>query len=140
MKRFAFFVVVLFSISMLCSCSGGISRDEADELARDMILMLQEDDIAGAVELMHPSTNTTESYLDAHIAALETDSGIDFSEVTDIELRTNFSSSLYSSDVGGSRYEINYKLTQDDKTFNCAVEIVKIDDVMGVSTIFIKAE
>ena len=60
------FAVFVLSISMV-SCSAGISRDEADIIARDLLNKLAEDDIEGATEMMHPSTNTTVELFEAYI-------------------------------------------------------------------------
>lgn len=136
MKKLSIIIIITVCISLL-SCSAGISRDEADIMARDFIDKLIESDIEGATAMMHPGTNTTEELLEAYIDAVEAGEGITFSEIDEIETLTNFSSAVYSSDVGGSYYRINYKLAQDETEYECMIEIIKVDDVTGVSNITI---
>ena len=106
-------------------------------MARDFLDKLIENDIEGATAMMHPNTNTTEELLDAYISALETGKGVNFSEIDEIETLTNFSSAVYSSDVGGSYYEIYYKLTQGESSYKCVIKIIKVDEIVGVSNITI---
>ena len=58
----------------------------------------------------------------------------------EVKLLSNFSSEVYSSSVGGSYYEIQYRLVQGDLSFRCIIEIIKVDDIIGVSNIEISVE
>lgn len=137
-------ISLIFAVFVLCismvSCSAGISRDEADIIARDLLNKLAEDDIEGATEMMHPSTNTTVELFEAYIDALEKSECVNFGMLDEVKLLSNFSSAVYSSSVGGSYYEIQYRLVQGDLSFRCIIEIIKVDDIIGVSNIEISVE
>ncbi len=130
-------VLILLS---LCSCSGRVSREEASEYADHFFTAVAADNWSEAVTLFHPDRNVTEDYVLAYIESVETGTGADFSNGIEITAYTGFSSSLYSSDVDGSVYEIDMKITVGDLAFYASISVVRNDEGAGIYDFHISEE
>ena len=128
MKRFLGFVLILSFVFTLCGCSAGISGDDAKELVNDFLDKVEEKDYEGAEEFLHPECTAD---LQAFFTALENDKGIDFSSIQ-IEQYTGFESSVYTSDVDGSRFLLKMQVSASGEDLFMEIEIVKNDSGYGI--------
>lgn len=128
MKRFLGFVLILSFVFTLCGCSAGISGDDAKELVSDFLEKVEEKDYNGAEEFLHPECTAD---LQAFFTALENDKGIDFSSIQ-IKRYTGYESSVYASDVDGSRFLLKMQISASGEDLFMEVEIVKNDSGYGI--------
>lgn len=140
MKRILIAVLTVMIVISLAACSGGVSKEEAASACEKLFDALHEDDIAGAVALMHPDTNTGEDYFTGFIASVEEGCEVDFSDKIEIVRYTFASSSYYNSDVDGSRYETDVRIKVGDKELIATVEVVSNDHGYGIYNIHFDAD
>ena len=143
MKQLRTVTVILLLVLMLvtlCSCSGGISRKKATEYTDNLFTAVAADNWDEAVKLFHPDRSVTEDYIQSYIESVEAGTGADFSSGIEITAYKGFSSSLYNSEVDGSKYEINMKIAVGDHTFNAALDVVRNDSGEGIYDFYIAEE
>lgn len=128
MKRFIGLFLVFSLVFTLCGCAGGISGDDAKELVNDFLEKVEEKDYEGAAEFLHPECHAD---LQAFFTSLENDKGIDFSSI-EVERYTGFESSVYTSEVDGSRYRLNMLISASGEALSMEVEIVRNDGGYGI--------
>ena len=143
MKQLRTVTVILLLVLMpvtLCSCSGGISREKATEYTDSFFTAVSADNWAEAVKLFHPDRSVTEDYIQSYIESVEAGTGADFSSGIEITAYKGFSSSLYNSEVDGSKYEINMKVAVGDYTFNAVLDVVRNDSGEGIYDFYLAEE
>ena len=116
MKRIlCLFFAVALALS-LAGCQGGVNREQADAEIAAFFDKVAAEEFEGATAYLHPANATD-------LQALFSQSGIpaDFA-VADV---INFSWSWYSSDVDGSQYTREYRVTADEQSWIVSVQIVQ---------------
>ena len=134
MKRFKIIlpIILLLLVSLLTSCENAVSSDEAKKQALEMFECIEKDLYEDAANLMHPSRQATAEFLQSYIEDIEKETGADFSNGIEIDRQIGFSSSLYDSEVKGSRYEIEYVVKIGEYRFEADIEVVRNDDGFGI--------
>ncbi len=127
--------VMLLLLAALLSCSGGVTREEAQTASESLFAALSEGDYEAAAALFHPDTDTTADILASYCEGLASERGIDLSKGATIERYTGMSSSLYDSGVGGSRYELTMKVKVGETTATFRVEVVRNDSGFGIANL-----
>ncbi len=134
MKSF-FRNILLVSIAWLCvfsfvSCGNGIKGDEAKALINDFFAAIVAEDYEKAEGFLHPDRPQVD--LESFLLDAEKEWNVDFQSGIEIEKYTGFSSSLFDSTVGGSRYELTMRTKIGDKTVRFTIEIVKNESGYGI--------
>ena len=123
MKRILCLIFAVALVLSLAGCQGGVDRDKANAEITAFFDKVAAGDFEGAKIYLHPQ-NVTD------LQALFSQSGIpaDFA-VADV---INFAWSWYSSDVDGSQYTREYRLTADKQSWTVSVQIVQNDAGYGI--------
>lgn len=122
-------MVCCFCILSLASCSGGIKGDDAKAFIDDFFAVIVAEDYDNAETFLHPERPAD---LETFLLGVEEDQNIDFQAGIEIEKYIGFSSSLYDSTVGGSRYELTMRTKVGDKEVKFIIEIVKNESGYGI--------
>lgn len=78
---------------------------------------------------MHPNRSID---IEKYFNNYEARSGIDFQNGIKVKKYTEYSYSVYDSDVDGSEYELEIRITVDGKTFEINIDIVRNDNGYGI--------
>ena len=122
-------MVCCFFILSLASCSGGIKGDDAKAFINEFFATIVSEDYDKAETFLHPERPAD---LETFLLGVEEDQNIDFQAGIEIEKYIGFSSSLYDSTVGGSRYELTMRTKVGDKEVKFIIEIVKNESGYGI--------
>jgi hypothetical protein len=125
-------IILLLLVSLMVSCENAVSSDEAKDITQNMFECIENDLYEDAASLMHPSRHANAEFLQSYIEEIEQDTGADFSNGIEIDRQIGFSSSLYDSEVKGSRYEIEYVVKIGEYRFEADIEVVRNDDGFGI--------
>ncbi len=125
---------LLIAVACLCalslvSCGNAIKGDEAKAFINDFFAAIVAEDYDKAEGFLHPERPVD---LETFLLNIEKDENVDFQAGIEIEKYTGFSSSLYDSSVGGSRYEQRMRTRVGDKEVAFAIEIVKNENGYGI--------
>lgn len=123
MKRILCLFFVVSLVLSLAGCQGGVNRAQADAEIAAFFDKVASEDFEGATAYLHP-TNAT----DLQTLFAQSDIPADFA-VEDI---VNFSWSWYSSDVDGSQYTREYRVTTGEQHWTVSVQIVQNDAGYGI--------
>ena len=129
MKSIVTILVACLCIFSLASCGNGIKGDEAKALINDFFAAIVAEDYDKAEEFLHPERPAD---LEAFLLNVEKEKNVDFQAGIEIEKYTGFSSSVYHSDVDGSRYELTMRTKVGDKKVTFTIEIVNNKDGYGI--------
>jgi hypothetical protein len=125
---FLIVIAILLCISLF-ACQNAISKDDAKETTEAFILALEKGDFEKAKTYLHPERPfDVEKYLNG----IEERTGVDFQKGIEIKRYTEFSSSLYESEVDGADYELEMNIVVDGVAFELSVDIVKNDLGYGI--------
>ena len=129
MKNIVIILVACLCIFSLVSCGNGIKGDEAKALINDFFAAIVAEDYDKAEEFLHPERPAD---LEAFLLNVEEEKNVDFQAGIEIEKYTGLSSSVYHSDVDGSRYELTMRTKVGDKKVTFTIEIVNNKDGYGI--------
>lgn len=130
MKKIISVLIILVFALTLFGCSGkGISRASAKEQVNALISYVESNEFENAQTLVHPNRPIDLKIL---FALKEKEYNVDFQSGIEIKRYTNFSSSLYDSEVDGSEYELDMDIIVSGKVLELSVDIVKNDKGYGI--------
>ena len=129
-KRFTFILLVLVFATFMFGCTENkVSRGEAKEQVNLLIDAISNGNFEEAEKLLHPSEQVD---LEAYFNEAEKEYGVDFQSGIELVKYTNFSSSLYDSEVQGGDYELDAIIKVGTKRLELTVEVVRNDLGFGI--------
>lgn len=128
-------IVLLVFAFTLVSCGTGIKAADAKDLINEFFNAVVEEDYQKAKTLLHPECSAD---IENFFLQVEKEKSVDFQRGITIDKYTGFSTSLYDSSVGGSRYELTMKTTVDGKSAEFTIEIIKNEAGYGIYHIGLK--
>ena len=129
LRNILFFSLALLCAASLASCGNAIKKDEAKAVVNDFFNAIVAEDYKTAKGLLHPDRPAD---LETFFQNVEQREGVDFQSGIEIKKYTGFSSSVYDSTVGGSRYELTMRTTVGEDTVTFTVEVVKNENGYGI--------
>ena len=139
MKKRIRSIIIILTICLLCpcfllSCSGGIDTDEAKEHINEFLSAMAQEDYEKAEKLLHPDRPAD---IEEFIKGYEEQTGLDLSSGITVKRNTGFNYTYYSSNVGGSSYELTMSAEVGGTNITITVEIVQNDNGYGVYNFYI---
>ena len=128
-KKFLMAMLVCMCALSLVSCGSGIKGDDAKALINDFFEAIVAEDYDKADSLLHPDCTAD---LRAFLHEAEKEKGLDFQAGIEIEKYTGFNSTVYSSNVGGSIYELSMRTIVGGKEAGFTFKIVKNETGYGI--------
>ena len=128
-KSIILIVLALALCFSLVACKNKIDKDEAKETTEEFILAIENGDFEKAKTYLHPEKPLD---LENYFNGIEDRAGIDFQNGIEIKRYTEYSSSLYDSEVDGADYELEMNVIVDSIAFEISIEIVKNDLGYGI--------
>ena len=128
-KSLFLIVMALLLCVSLVSCSKRVKRDEAKEMTELLLDAVEAADFEKAKTYLHPDRAFDVAKL---FNSIEERENVDFQKGIEIKKYTNFSSSLYDSEVDGSDYELDMDILVDGVIFELSIEVVRNDDGYGI--------
>ena len=116
----------------LVACQNRITKNEAKETAEKFIDFIEKGNFDAAKDYLHPERPLD---LEKYFNDIEMRMGVDFQKGVQITRYTDFSSSIYDSDVGGADYELDVDIIVDGIAFELSIDIVKNDLGYGIYNI-----
>ena len=136
MKKVVFFVTMIAFAVLLCSCSGGITGEEAKTALNEFFTAVESGDYTSAEKYLHPDhTGDLKAFFDS----ISESKNVEFSDIT-IEKYTGFSSALYDSSVGGARYELSVRLSLSGKGADAKFAFAKNDNGFGICDMYVRVD
>ena len=132
MKKIKSIILIIVAIALcftLVACSGAIKRKDAKELTKGFVSAIEDGDFEKAKTYLHPERPLD---LEKYFNGIEERANVDFQNGVEIKRYTDFSASLYDSDVDGADYELEMNVIVDGVAFEFSVEIVKNDGGYGI--------
>ena len=126
-KSIILIVLALALCFSLVACK--IDKDEAKETTEEFILAIENGDFEKAKTYLHPEKPLD---LENYFNGIEDRAGVDFQNGIEIKRYTEYSSSLYDSEVDGADYELEMNVIVDSIAFEISIEIVKNDLGYGI--------
>lgn len=123
--------ILIFVMLFTVGCKNAIKRDEAKAYINDFLDAVEADDYEQASSLLHPDVSID---LKAYFEKMEKDEWLDFSSI-EIVRYTGFSSTYYSSNIGGSSYTQEMDVKIGDKEIEMEIELVRNDKGYGIYSI-----
>lgn len=128
-KSIILIVLALALCFSLVACKNKIDKDEAKETTEEFILAIENGDFEKAKTYLHPEKPLD---LENYFNGIEDRAGVDFQNGIEIKRYTEYSSSLYDSEVDGADYELEMNVIVDSIAFEISIEIVKNDLGYGI--------
>lgn len=126
-------VLSLLLVLALClsavGCGKGIGKSDAKEMVESFLAAVAGGDFEEAKSYLHPDRPYDVAQF---FGRIEERMGIDFQKGIEIERYTAYSSSMYDSEVDGSDFDLEMRVTVDGASFEMSFEIVKNDRGYGI--------
>jgi hypothetical protein len=121
-------LVLVLSLSLI-SCGDRVKKSEAKETAEAFLSAIADGDFESAKSYLHPEKPLD---LQKYFDAIEGRVGVDFQAGIELKRYTDYSSSVYESEVDGSEYDLEANIIVDGVAFEFSVEIVRNDLGYGI--------
>jgi hypothetical protein len=121
-------LVLVLSLSLI-SCGDRVKKSEAKETAEAFLSAIAGGDFESAKSYLHPEKPLD---LQKYFDAIEGRVGVDFQAGIELKRYTDYSSSVYESEVDGSEYDLEANIIVDGVAFEFSVEIVRNDLGYGI--------
>lgn len=121
-------LVLVLSLSLI-SCGDRVKKNEAKETAEAFLSAIAGGDFESAKSYLHPEKPLD---LQKYFDAIEGRVGVDFQAGIELKRYTEYSSSVYESEVDGSEYDLEANIIVDGVAFEFSVEIVRNDLGYGI--------
>jgi hypothetical protein len=121
-------LVLVLSLSLI-SCGDRVKKNEAKETAEAFLSAIAGGDFESAKSYLHPEKPLD---LQKYFDAIEGRVGVDFQAGIELKRYTDYSSSVYESEVDGSEYDLEANIIVDGVAFEFSVEIVRNDLGYGI--------
>ena len=121
-------LVLVLSLSLI-SCGDRVKKSEAKETAEAFLSAIAGGDFESAKSYLHPEKPLD---LQKYFDAIESRVGVDFQAGIELKRYTDYSSSVYESEVDGSEYDLEANIIVDGVAFEFSVEIVRNDLGYGI--------
>lgn len=125
-------IIVIIALALcfsLVACNGAIKKKDAQEITEAFVLAIENGDFEKAKTYLHPEKPLD---LEKYFNGIEERTGVDFQNGIEIKRYTDFSSSLYESEVDGADYELEMNVIVDGVAFEFSIDIVKNDLGYGI--------
>ena len=127
MKKVLILVFALLLCLALIGC--GKEKDKAKETVEAFLASVSAGNFENAKTYLHPDRQMD---IEKYFNDFEAMTGIDFQKGIKVNKYTEYSYSVYDSEVGGSEYELEIKVTVDGKTFEINIDIVLNESGYGI--------
>ncbi len=121
-------LVLVLSLSLI-SCGDRVKKSEAKETAEAFLSAIAGGDFESAKSYLHPEKPLD---LQKYFDGIEGRVGVDFQAGIELKRYTDYSSSVYESEVDGSEYDLEANIIVDGVAFEFSVEIVRNDLGYGI--------
>lgn len=128
-KFLVLLLTVLTFALIFAGCDSRVTRDEAKEQTNLFLNAVEDKNYDLAKTYLHPQRPID---VKALTERAELNLGIDFSKGIEITRYTDFSSSVYDSEVDGSEYELEIDAIVGGVSIEINVEIVRNDQGFGI--------
>ena len=128
-KAILSFVIVFALCFSLVGCGNRIKKEDAKETVEAFLQSVQDGNYEEAKKLLHPDRPFD---IEKYFNSKEAEYGIDFQKGIEIKAYTEYSSSLYDSEVDGSDYELELNILVDGFVIELSVDLVKNDLGYGI--------
>ena len=127
MKKALILAVALILCFAIIGC--GKETDKAKETAEGFLSSVASGDFENAKTYLHPDRSID---IEKYFNDYEAWSGIDFQNGIKVKKYTEYSYSVYDSDVDGSEYELEIRISVGGKTLEINIDIVRNDNGYGI--------
>ena len=127
MKKVLILVFALVLCLAFISC--GKEKDKAKETAEAFLTSVSAGNFENAKTYLHPDSQID---IEKYFNDKEARTGIDFQKGIKVMKYTEYSYSVYDSEVNGSEYGLEMRITVDGKTFEINIDIVRNDNGYGI--------
>ncbi len=121
-------LVLIFAISLV-GCGAGIKKNEAKETAEAFLGAVASGNFEKAETYLHPERPFD---IEKYFNEKEARAGVDFQKGIEIKRYTEYSSSVYDSEVDGSDFELEMNVIVDGVAFEISIEVVRNDLGYGI--------
>lgn len=133
MRKISLLLVSFLLLVSLCGCkfikeSSEYTRNTTEEF----FSYISQNDYFNAKNLLHPDSYPSKDTLEFYILGIEGSYDIDFSDGVIIKSSKEFSFTGYTSEFGGSTYEVTYSVTISGKKLDLYVFLLKNDNGNGI--------
>ena len=127
MKKILILAVALILCFTLVGC--GKETDKAKETAEAFLSSVANGDFENAKTYLHPDRQIdVEKYFNDY----EARTGVDFQKGIKVKKYTGYSYSVYDSEVDGSEYELEMRISVGNKTLEINIDVVRNDNGYGI--------
>ena len=127
MKKVLILAVALILCFALIGC--GKETDKAKETAEGFLSSIASGDFENAKTYLHPDRAIN---IEKYFNDYEAWSGVDFQKGIKVKKYTEYSYSVYDSDVNGSEYELEIRISVGGKTLEINIDVVRNDNGYGI--------